>query len=102
MKLLQTPLKVPQEPAEGLGKNKPISIYLFAGIRKSSYNCYPSEKVVVVEKGLYVIDIDDIENLVFIKEECENLIVVNDGGELARHISQNRKSDILQWPIDAH
>ena len=44
-----------------------------------------SEKVAIVEEGLD--DIDDIENLedsprlVFIDEECENLIVVNDRGE---------------------
>ena len=42
----------------------------------------PSEKVVIVEEELDGIDIDDIGNLedsfrlVFIDEECENLIVV--------------------------
>ena len=47
-------------------------------------------------------DIDDIRNLedspgfVFIDEECQNLIVVNDGGELARNIKQKKKSDVLQ------
>ena len=47
------------------------------------------------------IDIDDIVNLedsprfVFINEECGNLIVVNDGGELTENISQ-KKADILQ------
>ena len=43
--------------------------------------------VVIVEEELDGIDTDDIGNLgdsprfVFIDEECENLIVVNDGGE---------------------
>ena len=46
-------------------------------------------------------DIDDIGNLensprlVFIDEECENLIVTNDGGELNENISQ-KNADILQ------
>ena len=49
-------------------------------------------KVVIVEKELGGIDINHIGNLedsprlVFIDEECENLIVVNDGGELTRNI----------------
>ena len=48
------------------------------------------------------IDIEDIENLedsprlVFIDEECGNLIVVNDGAELTRNINQMKKSDVLQ------
>ena len=47
------------------------------------------------------IDIDDIVNLedsprfVFINEECGNLIVVNDGGELTENISQ-KEADVLQ------
>ena len=62
----------------------------------------PSEKVVIVEEGLDGIDIDDIGNsedppmLVFIDEESENLIVVNDGGELTINTSQKKKSDVLQ------
>ena len=46
-----------------------------------------SEKNVIVEEGLDDIDIDDIGNLedspglVFIDEECENLVIVNDGGD---------------------
>ena len=45
-------------------------------------------------KELDCIDIDDIVNLedsprlVFINEECGNLIVINDGGELTENISQ--------------
>ena len=45
-------------------------------------------------------DIDDIVNLedsprlVFINEECGNLIVINDGGELTENISQ-KKTDVL-------
>ena len=55
----------------------------------------PSEKVVIAVEGLNSKDIYDIGNLedsprlAFIDEECENLIVVNDGGELVRHINQN-------------
>ena len=58
-----------------------------------------SEKNVIVEEGLDDIDIDDIGNLedspglVFIDEECENLIVVNDGGELPRNINQREMQD---------
>ena len=58
-------------------------------------------KNVIVEEELDCTDIDDIGNLedsprlVFINEECGNLIVVNDDGELTRNISQ-KKSDILQ------
>ena len=58
-------------------------------------------KNVIVEEELDCIDIDDIGNLedsprlVFINEECGNLIVVNDDGELTRNISQ-KNSDILQ------
>ena len=52
-----------------------------------------SEKVVIVEEVLDGIDIDDTGNLddlrrlVFIDEQSENLIVVNDGGELTRNIN---------------
>ena len=50
--------------------------------------------------------IDNIENLedsprlVFIDEECENLIVVNDGGEITKNINQKKKSEVFQQPID--
>ena len=52
------------------------------------------------EEELDCIDIDDIENLqtlprlVFINEEYENLIVVNDGGKRTDNISQ-KKSDVI-------
>ena len=55
-----------------------------------------SEKNVIVEEELDCIDIGDIGNLedsprlVFINEECENLIVVNDGGELIENICQKK------------
>ena len=57
---------------------------------------------VIVEEGLDGIDTDDIGNLedsprfVFIDEECENLKVVNDGGELTRNKNQKKKSGVLQ------
>ena len=37
----------------------------------------------------------------FIDEECENLIVVSDGGELTRNVNQKKKSDVLQKSVDA-
>ena len=40
-------------------------------------------------------NLEDSPRLVFIDKECGNLIVTNDGGELARNFSQ-KKSDILQ------
>ena len=60
-----------------------------------------SEKNDIVGEELNCIDIDDIGNLedsprlVLINEECGNLIVVNDGGELTENISQ-KKADVLQ------
>ena len=57
-----------------------------------------SEKNVIVGEELNYIDIDDIGNLkdspriVFINKECGNLIVVNDGGELTKNISQKRQT----------
>ena len=57
---------------------------------------------VIIEEELDGIDIDEIGNLedsprfVFIDEECENLKVVNDGGELTRNKNQKKKSGVLQ------
>ena len=65
------------------------------------------QKNVIFEKELDCINRDDIGNLedsprlLFIDEECGNLIVVNDGEERTGNISQ-KKSDVLQQPIDAH
>ena len=62
----------------------------------------PSGKVVIVEEELDGIDKGDIRNLedsprlVFINEECENLIGVNDGGELTININQKKRSGISQ------
>ena len=59
-------------------------------------------KKMIVEEDLDCIDTDDIGNLedsprlVFIDEECGNLIVVIDGGKLTRNINQKKKSDVLQ------
>ena len=58
--------------------------------------------VLFSKNQLDFIDIEDIGNLedspglVFIDEECGNLIVVNDGAELTRNINQMKKSDVLQ------
>ena len=62
----------------------------------------PSDIVVIVQEKLDDIDIDGIGNLVdlprlmFIEEECGNLKVVTDGGELTRNINIKKKSDVLQ------
>ena len=64
------------------------------------------KKNVIDEEELDGIDIDGIGNLedslrlVFIDEECGNLIVVNDGEKLTRNINQKKNSDVLQYPID--
>ena len=60
-----------------------------------------SKKTVTFEEELDGTDIDDTGNLedsprlVFINEECENLIVFNDGGELTRNLNQKKKLDVL-------
>ena len=61
-----------------------------------------SNKVVTVDEELDGIDIDGIGNLLdlpglmFINEECGNLKVVVDGGELTRNNDRERKSKVLQ------
>ena len=66
------------------------------------------KKNVIDEEELDGIDIDGIGNLedslrlVFIDEECGNLIVVNDDEKLTRNINQKKNSDVLQFPIDVH
>ena len=39
---------------------------------------------------------------VSINEECGNLKVVNDGGELTRDSNQKKKSGVSQKPVDVH
>ena len=64
--------------------------------------------IVIVEEELDGIDTDDIGNLedsprfVFIDEECENLIVVNDGGKLTQNINQKKIWRFLIVYIDIH
>ena len=62
----------------------------------------PFKKCFIVEEELDCIDIDDIGNLedsprlvVFIDEDCGNLIVVNDIREPTRNINQMKKSEVL-------
>ena len=61
-----------------------------------------SEKIVIVKEEVDGIDTDDIENLedllrmVFIHEECENLEVFVDGGELTGNINKKKKPGVLQ------
>ena len=56
----------------------------------------PLEKNDIAEEELDCIDFDytgnleDSFRLVFINEECVNLIVVNDGGELTRNVNQRK------------
>ena len=60
------------------------------------------DKVVIVVEELDVTDTDDVGNLVdlprlmFIDEECGNLKVAVDGGELTRNISRKKMSNLLQ------
>ena len=62
----------------------------------------PSEKIVIVKEELDGIDIDDIGNLedllriVFIHEECGNLKVFIDSGELTGNINKKKKPGVLQ------
>ena len=68
----------------------------------------PSEKVFITVEELNCVDIDDIGNLddlpwfVFIDNECGNLKVVSDGGELSRYINQKRNSDVSQPVLNNH
>ena len=62
----------------------------------------PSEKVIMIEEELDVIDIDGIGNLVdlpmlmFIDEECENLKVFVDCGKPTRNNDRKKNSEVLQ------
>ena len=64
-----------------------------------------SEKNVIIKEELDFIDkgdtgnLEDSPRLVFINKECGILIVVNDGGQLTRNISQ-KKSDVLKYSIN--
>ena len=64
------------------------------------------KNVVIVVEQLVGTDTDDIGNLedsprfVFIDEECENLIVVNDGGEiLTKRRSQTFYNGLYRCPL---
>ena len=55
------------------------------------------------ERNRFDIDgIEDSPRFVFINEECGNLKVVNDGGELTRDINQKKKLDVSQNTVDVH
>ena len=93
-----TPLPIPSPEKTSL--KKPSLIRLNHGFIEENN---PSEKVVIVEEELNGVDIDDIENLenlprflLIMHEECGNLKLVIDGGELTRNINQKKKSDISQ------
>ena len=78
-----------------------FSSIIFKNITVSLKKSNSSEKNVIVGEELDCTDKDDIGNLedsprlVFIDEECGNLIVVNDSGELTENISQ-KNADVLQ------
>ena len=61
----------------------------------------PAEKLVIDEKELHGIHIDGILSLknlprpMFIDQECSNMQVIIDRGELARNINK-KKPDVLQ------
>ena len=58
-------------------------------------SCYSWERTI---DGIDINDIGNVEDshrFAFINEECENLIVVDDGEELAKNINQKKRSDIL-------
>ena len=78
-----------------------FSSIIFKNITVSLKKATPQKKNVIVEEELDCVDVDDIGNLedsprlLFMNEECGNLMVANDGGELTENISQ-KKSDVLQ------
>ena len=84
---------------------KAYVIVLFSKKITFSLKKSPSEKVVIVEEELDGIDgIENLENLarlVLIDEECENLKVVVDGGELTRNVTK-RRTQMFCKPIDVH
>ena len=55
-----------------------------------------SQKVVTGIKIDDTANLEDLLRVVFIDEECGNLKVLNDGGELTRNINQKKKSDFLR------
>ena len=59
-------------------------------------SCYSWETTI---DGTAINDTENLEDsprFVFTDEECENLKVVNDGGELPRNIDQKKKSGVSQ------
>ena len=74
-----------------------FSSFIFKKNRGIIQEGNPSEKVAIIEEELGGIDLDDIGNLkdsptlVLIDEECENLIVVNDRGELLEILIKRRR-----------
>ena len=82
-----------------------FSSFIFKNKSRFHWRKYPSEKAVTAAEERNRFDIDDIEDsprFVFINEECGNLKVVNDGGELTRDINQKKKLDVSQNTVDVH
>ena len=63
---------------------------------------HPSEKILIVEEEINGVSTDDFGNiedlsrLKFIDEQCGNLKVINDDGELTRNINQKKKLEVFQ------
>ena len=92
------PINLPQFPSFSLPN---INLFYFFSIIFIK-NATLLKKNVTAEEKLDCTDIDNIGNLEdsprfqFMDEECGNLIVVNNSGELIRNITLKKKSDVLQ------
>ena len=75
-------------------------LYFSNFIFKKSHGFIEEDKLSEIVVNRFDIDeIDNFEGLprfVFINEECRNLKVVNDGGELTGDINQKKKSNVSQ------
>ena len=59
-------------------------------------SCYSSERTIDGIEKNDIGNFEDSASFMFIDEECQNLIVVNDGGELTRNIDHKKKSGVSQ------
>ena len=67
--------------------------FYFQGKSREEDN--PSDKAVTVEELDVTENLVDLPRLIFIDEECEDLKVVVDGGQLTRNNKRKRKSKVL-------
>ena len=76
-------------------------IFLFLFSKQNKTKITVSHLSYIVEEELDCADIDDTEDLprlVFIDEQCENLIAVSEGKECSRSRNQKKKSGV--WNVD--